>query len=130
MSMYCPQCRTEYRDGFLECTDCGVALVCSLPKKPQPHTLDLVTVLQTGDSFALTLAKSALEDAGIEYVVSGGDPRYIAGFRGAFGVGAIPLGKCSCRVQVASESEPEARVLLEPLQEPVAVPDIEGEENS
>jgi len=81
------------------------------------HDLDLVTVLETDDSFALTLAKSALEDAGIQYVVSGDDPRYIPGFPGAFGVGAIPFGKCSATIQVDRESEAEARALLEPLQQ-------------
>jgi hypothetical protein len=40
---------------------------------------DLITVLEATDSFALTLAKSSLEDAGIEYVVSGDNPRYFAG---------------------------------------------------
>jgi hypothetical protein len=87
---------------------------------------DLITVLEAKDSFALTLAKSSLEEAGIEYVVSGDDPRYIAGIPGAFGVGEIPLGtRCSCRIQVARESEREARAVLEPLQQPAAVSGIE-----
>jgi hypothetical protein len=30
------------------------------------YDLDLITVLEATDSFALTLAKSSLEDAGIE----------------------------------------------------------------
>ncbi len=76
------------------------------------HDLDLVTVLETSDTFALALAKSSLEDAGIDYVVSGDDPRYIAGFPGAFAVGEIPLWKCSSKIQVARESEAEARALL------------------
>jgi len=25
--MFCPSCETEYREGFTECSDCGVALV-------------------------------------------------------------------------------------------------------
>jgi transcription initiation factor TFIIIB Brf1 subunit/transcription initiation factor TFIIB len=29
--VWCPQCRSEYREGFTECADCGVALVESLP---------------------------------------------------------------------------------------------------
>ena len=81
------------------------------------HDLDFVTVFETGDSFALRLAKSALEEAGVEYLVTGEDPRYIAGIPGAFGLGEIPLAtKCSCRIQVASGSESEARGLLEPLE--------------
>ena len=92
------------------------------------YDLDLVTVYEADDSFALTLAKSSLDDAGIGYVVDGYDPRYIAGIPGAFGIGEIPLGtKCSCRIQVAREYEREARVLLEPLHQPAVRTDLEGE---
>jgi hypothetical protein len=81
--------------------------------------LDLVTVLEASDTFALALAKASLEDAGIDYVVSGDDPRYIAGFPDAFAVGETPLWKCSSRIQVAREAEAEAHALLEPLQNPL-----------
>ncbi len=40
------------------------------------HEPELVTVLETSDTFALALTKSALEDAGINYLLSGDDPRY------------------------------------------------------
>lgn len=116
--MYCPKCLTEYREGFIECADCRVPLVPGLPPEPAgEHAVSLVTVLETGDSFALGLAKAALEEAGIDYVVTGDEPRYIAGFPGAFGVGETPLCNCFCRLHVASEREDEARVLLEPLQQ-------------
>ena len=82
------------------------------------HDLDLVTVFEANDSFALTLAKSSLEDAGIEYVIGGDDPRYIAGIPGAYGIGEIALGtKCRCRVLVPRGNEREARSLVEPLQQ-------------
>ncbi len=29
--MFCPQCKSEYREGFLKCADCGVDLVGALP---------------------------------------------------------------------------------------------------
>jgi len=29
--MFCPQCRTEYREGFYTCRDCGVSLISELP---------------------------------------------------------------------------------------------------
>ena len=38
------------------------------------------------------------------------------GFPGAFGIGAIPFGAWSSRIQVAQESEAEARAVLEALQ--------------
>ncbi len=28
--MFCPVCKSEYRDGFTKCTDCGVNLVQQL----------------------------------------------------------------------------------------------------
>ena len=31
MSVWCPECRTEYRDGFEVCADCGAALVDTRP---------------------------------------------------------------------------------------------------
>lgn len=126
--MYCPRCLTEYRDGFLECADCRAPLAAGLPPEPvKEPDLELVTVLETRDSFALSLAKASLEDAGIDYLVSGDEPRYIAGFAGAFGVGETPLCRCSCRIQVAPESESEARALLEPLQKPDPACGIEAE---
>ena len=32
---WCPQCGTEYRDGFERCSDCGAALVAEAPA-PEP----------------------------------------------------------------------------------------------
>lgn len=96
---------------------------------------DLVTVLETSDTFALALAKSSLEDAGIDYLVIGDDPRYFVDYPGAFGasgIGQTPLAQCRCGVQVARESESEARALLEPLQNPPtpAGDDADSEQNS
>jgi len=31
--MYCPKCRTEYRQGFYNCADCEIPLVAELPPK-------------------------------------------------------------------------------------------------
>jgi hypothetical protein len=81
------------------------------------HDLDLATVFETHDSFALTLAKSSLEDAGIGYLIEGVDPSYVAGIPGAYGIGEVPLGTSySCGIQVTQEYERKARALLEPLQ--------------
>lgn len=30
---WCPNCRSEYRDGFTNCTECGAPLVAQLPRK-------------------------------------------------------------------------------------------------
>jgi hypothetical protein len=121
--LFCPQCLTEYRDGFVECADCLVPLAPGLPPQSEkesdldtvplsarlPPGMDpeLVTVLDTTDSFALSLARASLEDAGIEYLLVGEDSRPYPG-----------LG-AGCRIQVAPEYETEARDLLAPLQEPL-----------
>lgn len=94
---------------------------------------DLVTVLETKDTLALALAKSALEDAGINYLVTGDDPRYFPIYDGVVGVpdmGQTPMWKCSCKIQVARESEAEARSLLEPLQNPSTDSGAESGQNS
>ena len=98
-----------------------------------PHDPDLVTVLETENTFALALAKSALEEAGIDYLVTGDQPRYFFGFPGGFGasgIGQAPLWKCASKIQVARESQAEASALLEPLLGPPAAADSEPEQDS
>jgi hypothetical protein len=132
MPMYCPRCLTEYRDGFIECADCRVPLASGpVPQSPdaevmarKEHSVSLVTVLESGDQFVLALAKAALEDAGIDYVLEGANQKFTGGYPGTFGVGAIPFGGSSSRIQVAQESEAEARTLLEPFQKPDAIRDV------
>ena len=119
MAQHCPQCKIEYRDSFTECTECGVALVAGPTPEPPPidHALHLVTVLTASDSMTLTLAKAALDEAGIDYEVEGDDPA-LTGIPGMFGAGATPLGKCSCTILVSREVESAACELLEPFQKP------------
>ena len=140
--MYCPQCLTEYRDGFYECTDCCMPLATGLPPQvpsdpqgiagppldsPNNGDLELVTVLETDDRYGLSLATAALEDAGIEYVIVGETARFDAGIPGVFGSGLSRFYDCPFRIQVASEFEARARDLLEPFQEPLPADEIEGE---
>ncbi len=135
--MYCPKCLTEYREGFFECADCRVPLAPGPPPQMAPEPprnmiagppleapnngdLALVTVLEAADTFGLSLATAALEDAGIEYVVGGRIPRILGYDRSGFydGPGTI---------QVTPEFEAKARELLEPLQKPLPAGEIEGE---
>jgi hypothetical protein len=130
--MYCPQCLTEYRDGFYECADCRVPLTPGLPPQlvpdsPNDGDLELVTVLETDDRYGLSLATAALEDAGIEYLVVGGTARFSAGIPRVFGSGQSGFYNCPCRIQVAAEFEAKARDLLEPFQEPLPRNKVEGE---
>jgi hypothetical protein len=73
--VYCPECRTEYREGFTECSDCRVPLLPgSAPAEadveaPFNPDMDLVVVLETNEPFEVALAKGMLEEAGIPYFV-------------------------------------------------------------
>ena len=100
--MYCPQCLTEYRDGFNECADCRVALMAGTP--PPQAARDAapvqVVVLETTDGFAVNLAKASLDDAGIGYQIDSRNTQRLY------------------RVQVTLEDEEVARELMEPLLHP------------
>ena len=126
MAMYCPQCSTEYRDGFTECSDCRVALVSGRPPAPPAteHEINLVTVLASSDPFAVNLAKATLDDAGIEFTEAGDDPdeRRLTGM--------APAGASAAQILVDANIADQARELLEPIlhPEPIAEEPAAGEQ--
>ena len=76
--MLCPQCGVQYREGFLECSDCQVPLVAEMPPEPKASVdpdpdLELVTVLESGDRLVVAAAQSLLEEAGIPFCLLGDD---------------------------------------------------------
>jgi len=112
--MYCPQCRTEYREGFAECADCHVPLVAGTPP-PEPASrfdpsMDLVDVLETQDAVQLAMVKGLLEDAGIPFNLPGQITRLVND--------VDPFLQKHIRVQVPRDREEEARQLLEVLLQP------------
>ena len=123
MAMHCPQCLTEYRDGFTECADCRVPLVPGAPpteEKPvgEPGA-ELVTVFETSDPFAVNLAKATLEDNGIEYVM-GGDDSQERGLTGMSPMGAMPT-----KFIVEAHLAESAREVLDPLLHPEPIAEEE-----
>ena len=114
--MYCPQCLAEFEDCVTECSDCGVRLVPGSPPQPakDPES-QFVTVMETSDALALSLAKSSLEEARVEYLLIGDPFSYHSMVHSISEIGSLT---CCCRIQVAPEDEKEARALLEPFQNP------------
>lgn len=116
--MYCPQCGTEYREGFTECADCRVPLLDGTPPAEPPSSfdpnLDLVVVLETTDAMQLALAKGSLEDAGIPFFVLGQIKTLVND--------VDPFLHKQVLVQVPRDREAEARELMEPLLNPETVP--------
>ncbi len=103
--MYCPECRSEYREGFVRCADCDRPLVFELP--PAGNSVELVNVFETGDPSLIPVAESLLRGAGIEFLAKND-------FVHATAPGASSaLGPV--QYWVARDDEAEVRALLEQL---------------
>ncbi|HEY0158323.1 MAG TPA: DUF2007 domain-containing protein, partial [Thermoanaerobaculia bacterium] len=63
--MICPECGSEYREGYVRCSDCETDLVEPPPVEPE---VALVKVYETGNAALIPLFESLLGDAGIEYM--------------------------------------------------------------
>ena len=123
--MYCPQCGTEYREGFAECSDCHVPLMAgTLPEEPNQFepTLDLVVVLESNERIQLAMAKGLLEDAGIPFFVMGQITTLVNEVDGFL--------KKWVRLQVPRDREQEALELLDGLLHPETIPADESAENA
>ncbi len=126
--MICPECKATYREGFIECYDCQVPLVPSLPGEESAREdldeINPVIVYATGNPVALSLAKSMLEEAGIEYSASGEEVQFLLGAGGS-GVGFNPTTG-PVKISVMPEDADRATEVLDELDE--TVPEIEEED--
>jgi hypothetical protein len=89
--MFCPECRSEYREGYTKCSDCGVDLIPVLPQErrsPPPDNVALVPLFESSDEAVLMVAKSILEGAGIPYFVENARSRNMMG-AGRLGGGSL-----------------------------------------
>jgi hypothetical protein len=84
--MFCPECGGEYREGFVECADCGVPLVERLPEPEEIPDEKLVALLRTGDPNELAFAEAVLTEADIPFVKKG------EGVQDLFALGRVGLG--------------------------------------
>lgn len=68
---WCPQCRTEFREGFDRCSECGSALVPELPPAPAEVTPgpEWVAVGGYATEEEAWIAHGLLEEKGIEAAV-------------------------------------------------------------
>ncbi|MEP7009988.1 MAG: DUF2007 domain-containing protein [Acidobacteriota bacterium] len=130
--MFCPSCRTEYREGFTTCTDCGITLLPELPPNEETPNSDLDVAFETTDPNAIAAAEEMLTEAGIPFATDGEDGSDLF----AFAPGFNPM--TPVQIEVPSERLEEARELLEegltsaaPLSEDADVgpPPAEGVEN-
>ena len=70
---YCPKCRSEFVEGTLTCSDCGVRLVPELAaeKRTPGDEEDLVEVWRTQGEINAQLVRSLLEGSGISAMLTG-----------------------------------------------------------
>jgi hypothetical protein len=72
--MFCPQCKSEYRGGFVRCADCGVALQTSAAHAraeaalaASSHPEASVVLWRGQDPVSFSVVLSALDEEGIFY---------------------------------------------------------------
>lgn len=110
--MYCPICKSEYREGFKNCSDCHVDLVYELPATDSPHVFE---VLWSGES--AVFQDQLLEELERAKIGAAGIPRDVL-FRNSgdvFGIRREPrFGLAVC---VENSDLPAARRILEHLLE-------------
>ncbi|MFL6247911.1 MAG: putative signal transducing protein [Thermoanaerobaculia bacterium] len=63
--MICPECDSEYREGFTRCSGCDVDLIEPVPGEPD---IELTRVYMGSNPAIVPLIESLLADAGIEFM--------------------------------------------------------------
>jgi hypothetical protein len=67
--MFCPKCKSKYREGFNICADCGTELIEELPIEKFEY-VELTTIAETNNLGLIALAKSILDSEGIKYYIN------------------------------------------------------------
>jgi hypothetical protein len=119
--MVCPECGSEYRDGYTQCADCAVALVEPEPEEGGEPDVELVKVFSATNAAVLPLVESVLIDAEIEFMTKG------EGLQDLFALGRFGLGSNNAigpaEIWVRKDDEAEARALIVMLDDPVVEPE-------
>ena len=110
--MICPECGSEYRDGFTHCADCDVDLVAPPPPPPPDErpSIELVKVWEGGNPALVPVLESLLDDAGIEYSTTSENIQDFFAwgrFGGGFNYAIGPI-----MFYVRAEDEEEARAII------------------
>lgn len=107
--IYCPECRTEYREGFTTCSECDVPLV----RRLDSEVADPLVPLARERSFELVAELlDRLEKDEVPYVVQAGTALHLLDDRAAQGPELQPW---EARVWVAASWARTAREIHERL---------------
>ena len=123
--MFCPECEAEYREGFYECSDCGVKLVHSLPVVD--HGEPTVGVFRTADASLLPVVESVLRAEGMPFSVQGEETS-----GGLFPLGSVggiaDNRRLGAVIRVPESRAEEAKALLEAAVPVQVDPNSSGED--
>jgi len=72
--MFCPKCKSEYREGFYKCADCKIDLVPELPPEQynEYEYINLVNIKTYPSRYEAEMAKGLLSANAIDAVVKDG----------------------------------------------------------
>jgi hypothetical protein len=109
--MICPECGSEYREGFTHCNDCDVDLIEPVAGEPDA---ELVKVWEGVNPAVLPLVESLLDEAQIEYMKRGEAVQDLFAAGRLLGLNPV-VGPVEFWVRV--EFEQQARELLSGIDE-------------
>jgi hypothetical protein len=110
--MFCPICKSEYRQGFKACSDCHVDLVDELPVVDSPHTFE---VLWSGEG--AVFQDQLLEELEQQKIGAAGMPRDVLYRNSSDVLGIRREPRFGLAVCVQKSDLPAARRILEHLLE-------------
>lgn len=122
--MFCPNCKSEFREGFTRCAECDVDLVAELEEEWDSESdtdenaseSELVMVLETINPGLLSDIVTRLEKVEIPYLVQSGTAFHLV--RGLTGGTSSP--EWQAVLWVPGDSIEEARRFLREAEEPSA----------
>jgi hypothetical protein len=103
--MFCPKCKSEYRDGFYKCADCGSDLVAESISEPSDdgNGEEFIEVFSTYHQGDISFIKSILDGEGITYF-----------FQGESSIMLIAAGAYA-RLMVKADEAPRVKEILQDL---------------
>ena len=81
---FCPQCRSEFNEGILICTDCGTDLVAELSLDAGVEYVDWKIVQSVSSEILGNILKGVLENGGIETVLRSHEMPSVGSVQGDF----------------------------------------------
>ncbi len=69
--MFCPECGSEYREGFTICADCNIELVYELPEEDHEPEFQYVEAVSTVNQGDIAFIKSIFDAEKIDYQLFG-----------------------------------------------------------